>query len=67
MDTKLVGIVIGGGGVIAATFFLMTALGLFIDRQLGTTPWGIALGMILAFISVGSLLYHFYKKMNDKK
>ena len=38
--------------------------GLWLDRRLGWTPWGILLGMGLAFVAIGGLLYRIVKQSN---
>lgn len=38
--------------------------GLWLDRHMGWTPWGILAGMGLAFVAIGAILYRILRQSN---
>jgi len=52
------------GAQIAGTLAGLTLLGWWLDGRLGTTPWLMLGGIVLAFAGVGALLYRLVKQTN---
>ncbi len=58
---------LGLGLQIAGSMALFTGGGYFVDRALGTSPWGIILGAALAFVGIIALVVRLGKAEDRKR